>query len=196
MSRGTVLAVAGWLAAALLAIVVGIVAIQLVGASITGTTGGVRSQDDIERALAATPPAPTGSLPPRDPAAEPPDEAIDGGPSTATRAPTSRPADRPGAPAERTAPATAPPTAPVPPASPRGIRRDFVVEGGTALAECIGGQARLVSWSPARGVGVEEVDRGPDEDVSVTFDGPDDDYELTIECVRGVPEAIPADDDD
>ncbi|MEU8191901.1 septum formation initiator, partial [Micromonospora carbonacea] len=62
MRRRSLLAVAGWLATAVLATVVGLAAIRLVGESITGTPGGVRSQEEVERALAA--PASTAAASP------------------------------------------------------------------------------------------------------------------------------------
>ncbi|RIV36788.1 septum formation initiator [Micromonospora radicis] len=64
MGRRTFLAVAGWLATALVATVIGVAAIQLVGESLTGTPGGVRSQEEVARALAEpTPPRPSGTTP-------------------------------------------------------------------------------------------------------------------------------------
>ncbi|QOC93277.1 septum formation initiator [Micromonospora craniellae] len=70
MGRRTLLAVAGWLATAVVATLIGLAAIRLVGESLTGTPGGVRSQEEIARELAAPPrtvgttsgtPGPTGS---------------------------------------------------------------------------------------------------------------------------------------
>lgn len=54
----------GWLVAAVVATLVGLGGIRLVGDSLTGTPGGVLSEDDVERAL-ATPPSggPSGSGP-------------------------------------------------------------------------------------------------------------------------------------
>ena len=161
MSRRTLLAVAAWLGAALTAILVGIVAVGLVGTSIIGAPGDVLSQADVERALASAP------LPP----------------------PTASPSPSPSAAASGSRPS--PPPSP----SPAAVRREFRVEGGFAVAECRAGLARLVSWSPGRGYGVDEVEQGPDDDVSVVFDGPDDDVELTVTCVDGVPEGSVEEED-
>jgi hypothetical protein len=53
MRRRSLLAVAGWLAAAAVATLIGVGAIRLVGDSITGTPGGVLSQAEVGRALAS-----------------------------------------------------------------------------------------------------------------------------------------------
>ncbi|WP_431728840.1 septum formation initiator [Verrucosispora sp. TAA-831] len=55
MGRRTLLAVAGWLATAVVATLIGVAAIRLVGESLTGTPGGVRSQEEVARELAAPP---------------------------------------------------------------------------------------------------------------------------------------------
>lgn len=58
---------AGWLAAALIATLAGLIGIRLVGDSLTSTPGGVRSEAEVARALAAaTPPssAPAGTQAP------------------------------------------------------------------------------------------------------------------------------------
>jgi hypothetical protein len=61
------LLVAGWLAAAVVALLIGIGALRLVGESIAGTPGGVLSQQDVERQLTSastTPPvSPSPSAP-------------------------------------------------------------------------------------------------------------------------------------
>ncbi|MGC5031740.1 septum formation initiator [Micromonospora sp. DT229] len=73
MGRRTLLAVAGWLATAAVAMLIGVAAIQLVGESLTGTPGGVRSQEEVARALAEPPPVapgvPTSAAPTPDPTA-------------------------------------------------------------------------------------------------------------------------------
>lgn len=56
--RRPMVAGAGWLAAAGIATVIGLFGIRLVGESLTGTPGGVLSQEDVERRLAAGTAAP------------------------------------------------------------------------------------------------------------------------------------------
>ncbi|MFG1883935.1 septum formation initiator [Micromonospora sp. NPDC049102] len=150
MSRRPILVAAGWVATVAVATLIGLGAIRLVGESITGTPGGVRSEADIERALASPEPAPSG---------------MTGGPSTATPAPSAS----------------------------AGVRRSFATDGGTAVAECGPEGVRLVSWAPAQGYRVHEVDRGPDDDVEVTFEGSAGRHELKVRCIGTEPVAV-ADD--
>ncbi|MEH1013507.1 septum formation initiator [Micromonospora sp. CPCC 206060] len=149
MGRRTLLAVVGWLAAAVLATGIGLGAIRLVGESITGTPGGVRDAAEVERALAGSP--------------------------------------------EPTLDAGSPSAGPTGPGVDSGARRSFATRGGSVVAECAGREVRLVSWAPAQGYRVEEADRGPDDDVEVTFDGPGGRSEVRIVCSGGVP-VIGADD--
>ncbi|WP_422752034.1 septum formation initiator [Micromonospora sp. WMMD708] len=159
MGRRTLLATAGWLAAAVLATLIGVAAIRLVGESITGTPGGVRSQAEVERALAAPEPTPSA------PAASAPSSAST--PSSPTVGPSATP----------------------------GQRRSFSTPGGTAVAECVGSEVRLVSWAPAQDFRVKDVDRGPDDDAEVTFAGPAGEFEVNVGCIGGEPVARPGDSD-
>lgn len=180
MTRRTLLAVAGWLAAALVAIVIGVAAIRLVGESITGTPGGVLTQEEVAAALAApTPDGPTAG------AATPGTVA----PGTAGPGATAPGTGSPGA----TGPGSADPGATVPgtpggsPPPTAGASAMLSVVGGTALAECVGDDVRLISWTPAQGYRVADTDRGPDDDVEVTFVGPTGESELRARCRAGVP---------
>ncbi|MER7165563.1 septum formation initiator [Micromonospora sp. NPDC000207] len=180
MGRRTLLATVGWLVTAVLATGIGLGAIRLVGEGITGTPGGVLSQEEIERALANPPPTVPGG------------STTSGSPVT----PVS-PSTTPGGPEPTTGGSEAPPsaTAPAPTATtPSAPRRVFAVAGGSVVAECRGTEARLVSWTPAQGYRTTDVDRGPDDDVDVTFEGPGGEYELKVECQGGIPVAVPDDD--
>ncbi|MEH1097855.1 septum formation initiator [Micromonospora sp. CPCC 205561] len=152
MRRRSLLAVAGWLATATLATLIGVAAIRWVGESIAGTPGGVLSQEEVERALAS--PGPTA-----------------GGPPAAT--------------------GTGEPSAGA--ATGAGRRRAFGTAGGSAVAECGPAGVRLVSWTPAQGYRVADVEQGPDDDVEVTFAGPAGEFELKLRCVGAEP--VQADDD-
>ncbi|MBQ0989502.1 septum formation initiator [Micromonospora sp. PSH03] len=154
MGRRSLLVATGWVATAAIATLIGLGAIRLVGESLTGTPGGVRSEAEIERALAAPEPVPTGTT-----------GTASAGPGT---------------------------TGPAPSAS-AGARRGFATDGGTAVAECGVGGVRLVSWAPAQGYRVRDVDRGPDDDVEVTFQGATREYELKVRCIGSEPVAV-ADD--
>ncbi|WCN79310.1 septum formation initiator [Micromonospora sp. LH3U1] len=152
MGRRSILVATGWVATAAVATLIGLGAIRLVGESITGTPGGVRSEAEIERALASPEPAPTSTASP--------------GPGT---------------------------TGTAAPSASSGVRRGFATDGGTAVAECGAGGVRLVSWAPAQGYRVHDVDRGPDDDVEVTFEGSTRKYELKVRCIGSEPVAV-ADD--
>ncbi|GLZ60480.1 septum formation initiator [Micromonospora sp. NBRC 107095] len=164
MGRRSILVATGWVATAAIATLIGLGAIRLVGESLTGTPGGVRSEAEIERALAAPEPAPTGTT----------------GTASATPGTTGTGSAAPGT------------TGPAPTAS-SGARRGFATDGGTAVAECGPGGVRLVSWAPAQGYRVRDVDRGPDDDVEVTFQGATREYELKVRCIGSEPVAV-ADD--
>lgn len=71
MGRRAFFVVSGWLAAAALATVIGVGAIRLVGESIASTPGGVRSQADVARELAAASPTTAAPAPTRSAAAAP-----------------------------------------------------------------------------------------------------------------------------
>jgi len=77
------LAVAGWLAAAFVATLVGMGAIRLVSDTIASTPGGVRSQEEVARDLAAATPRATSAAPTSSPQPTKADNqltfAIDGG---------------------------------------------------------------------------------------------------------------------
>ncbi|MEU1245442.1 septum formation initiator [Micromonospora arida] len=159
MGRRSILVATGWVATAAIATLIGLGAIRLVGESLTGTPGGVRSEAEIERALAAPEPTPTTSTA----------SAAPGTTGTASAAPGSAPS------------------------ASSGARRGFATDGGTAVAECGVGGVRLVSWAPAQGYRVRDVDRGPDDDVEVTFQGAAREYELKVRCIGSEPVAV-ADD--
>ncbi|MEU4335344.1 septum formation initiator [Micromonospora lupini] len=165
MSRRSILVATGWVTTVAVATLIGLGAIRLVGESITGTPGGVRSEAEIERALASPESMPNGTT------AAPP-----AGPGSASTA-------SPGA-------GTASGAAPGPSS---GVRRSFATDGGTAVAECSPAGVRLVSWAPAQGYRVHDVDRGPDDDVEVTFEGSAGRHELKVRCIGAEPVAV-ADD--
>ncbi|WBB88890.1 septum formation initiator [Verrucosispora sp. WMMC514] len=171
MGRRTLLAVAGWLATAVVATLIGLAAIRLVGESLTGTPGGVRSQEEIARALAEPAPGtdPPGSVPTGTPAS---------GSTTTGPGPSGSPSS---------------PVSPADPNAESANRRGFSTTGGSAVAECRPDGVYLVSWSARPGYRVDDVDRGPDDDADVTFVGPSGEYELSVWCVGGVPTLDPDD---
>lgn len=159
VNRRVLLTAAGWGLAAGLATLIGVAAIRVVGEGLTGGPAGeVLSQAEIARELAATS-GPTVIGPAT--------------PSPATPSPAT------------SSPAT---PSPDPTGGPDAVRRAAATPGGTVVAECAAGRARLVSWAPAQGYTATDVDRGPDDDVEVSFVGPAGEYEVDAVCVGDQPE--------
>ncbi|MFI5845653.1 septum formation initiator [Catenuloplanes sp. NPDC051500] len=162
MSRRTEIAVAGWLAAAVVATLIGLAAIRLIGESIVGTPDGVLSEQEVAAAVATLP--------------SPSDAPTTSAPSTSASSTSA-----PSSPALSSSPSAA--TSP----AALGGERAFAVTGGTAVASCADGdRARLVTWAPAQGWTVAEVERGPARDVKVEFAGPGGESELRVRCRGGV----------
>jgi hypothetical protein len=164
------LAAAGWLAAAAVAVLIGLGALRLVGESIAGTPGGVLSQEDVGRELARSPGGPAATGPGSPPAS--------GSASSASASPAS-----PGATVSPTG------SAPAPRASSPGPRRVFTTRGGNAVAECRGSSVWLVSWAPAPGFWEHEVDRGPGPEAEVDFRGSAGRSRIKVSCPGGQPVA-------
>lgn len=86
------------------------------------------------------------------------------------------------------APAT-PSAAPAPSRPVEAVPKVLSGPGGTVVAECHpGGFAYLVSWTPAPGYRVEDVQRGPSEHADVRFEGPGR-SQARVRCEEGVPSA-------
>jgi hypothetical protein len=159
----------GWLAAAVLSTGVTLAAVSSIGSGIFGSSAGPLDRQEVNEAL-ATP----------SPSVEPPPEP--------TGSPVTEPAPTEPAPTEP-APTEPAPTEPV--AEPRVITS----AGGTVVARCAaGGLVELLSWSPAQGFSVDNAEHGPAREVEVEFESEDDDVEMKIRCVDGVPADV--DDDD
>jgi hypothetical protein len=109
----------------------------------------------------------------------------------ATPSPSVEPTPEPtGSPVTEPAPTDPAPTEPV--AEPRVITS----AGGTVVARCAaGGLVELLSWSPAQGFSVDNAEHGPAREVEVEFESEDDDVEMKIRCVDGVPADVDDDDD-
>ena len=145
-TRRTAVAALGWIAAAVLATLIGMGGIRLIGDSLTSTPGGVLDQQEVAKALAAEPSPSLPSVSPSSP-----------GPSS---------------------PSTAQST---------GSQRAFWSAGGSVVAGCHGGQAYLVSWSPAPGYRVTQQEGGPGEHVEVRFEGSGGRSEIRVTCSGGNP---------
>ena len=88
---------------------------------------------------------------------------------------------------------SASPSVPAPPTSPAaptpGPPRQFNTEEGVVVAQCIGQQTYLVSWSPAPGYRVDDVRRGPTLVAKVQFEmfGSHREAVVAVECSTGTP---------
>ncbi|MET7704978.1 septum formation initiator [Micromonospora sp. NPDC005413] len=191
MGRRSILVASGWVATAAVATLIGLGAIRLVGESITGTPGGVRSEAEIERALASPEPVPTGTTGTAS-AGPGTTGTTSAGPGT-TGTTSAGPGTTSAGPGTTGTASAGPGTTGVAPSASSGVRRGFATDGGTAVAECSADGVRLVSWAPAQGYRVHDVDRGPDDDVEVTFEGSTHKYELKVRCIGSEPVAV-ADD--
>jgi hypothetical protein len=91
-----------------------------------------------------------------------------------------------------------PSESPTPAPSASGVRKLFTTPAGTVLARCVGNTAELLSWSPANGYRLDEVDRRRGAEAEVTFVRGDDDDEdegdddadrvkVKVTCVDAVP---------
>jgi hypothetical protein len=175
--RRGVVAVAGWLAAAFLATGVTLAAVTLIGSGIFGESTRTRSQAEVTQALAAlrtagASPSPSGT--PSSPASSSPS----GQPSN-----TTTPAEPTSEPTSSVATAVSP------------VRRVITSAGGTVLAECLGRHVTVISWTPAQGYRVDDVDMGARRDVEVRFEGEDTEVRVKIRCTNGRPDAEIEEDD-
>ncbi|MFJ2261775.1 hypothetical protein ACIOKD_26140 [Streptomyces sp. NPDC087844] len=171
MPSRTLLALAGWTAAAVAATLTGLAAVEIIGDGITGSSDGeTLSSQQVERQLDAVTAA-SSSGP-------------GGGPGAATPSATSDT----GAPPSPS-PSPSPPTSTTAPAGPATeVRKTFSAPGGTAIATCEGTTVRLLSWAPAQGYGVKSADPGPDDEhAEVKFEGAAGKVELRVRCTDGRP---------
>jgi hypothetical protein len=165
VGRRFLLALAGWLAAAVLATLVGLGAIQVISAGITRGEGDVTDPAEVARALAETSARPSA----------------DGGTPASSTSASRQPADPGGTPApDRSSPD--PPDATV-------VSRTFRTVGGTVRARCSGATARLVTWAPASGYRVHKAERGARREARVEFRGERGEVRIDVICSGGVPEA-------
>nr|WP_221473654.1 hypothetical protein [Planomonospora venezuelensis] len=83
------------------------------------------------------------------------------------------------------APAAAPPSA----TGPHAVTGGFSYAEGSVTVACEAGRALLLSWTPAPGYGVEEVERGPAATASVVFESDDRTAVISLTCSSGRPAA-------
>lgn len=93
------------------------------------------------------------------------------------------------------------PATPPPAASPagHGVTRTLTTNGGSITVRCAGGQATLLTWSPAQGYQTDDIQRGPAPTARITFETGDTELHASITCPGGTPTlhaATRADTDD
>jgi serine/threonine-protein kinase len=81
-----------------------------------------------------------------------------------------------------------PPAATGTPAPPDPVRRSVDSAGGSAVVECSGTLARLISWTPAAGYETQAVQPGPNPSVQVKFRADSNLVSIQAQCVNGVPD--------
>ncbi|GHA07017.1 hypothetical protein GCM10010372_02730 [Streptomyces tauricus] len=173
MPSRTLLALAGWTAAAAAATLTGLAAVEIIGDGITGSSDGTTlSSEQVERQLdaakASASSGPGGGSTTTTPSATPTTETTTPGPTSTPPSPST----------STTAPA----------ATATEVRKTFSAPGGTAIATCEGTTVRLLSWAPAQGYGVKSADPGPDDEhAEVRFEGTAGKVELRVRCTDGHP---------
>ncbi len=86
--------------------------------------------------------------------------------------------------------ASAPPVAAPPSAAgPYRAIGNFSYAEGAVTAACDADRVLLLSWTPAPGYGVDEVERGPAATASVVFESDDRTATVTLTCRAGTPTA-------
>ena len=109
-----------------------------------------------------------------------------------TPTPTVEPTPQP---SETPEPTGSPVTGPAP-TEPGAGPSVITSAGGTVVAQCAAdGLVELLSWSPAQGFSVDNAEHGPAREVEVEFESEEDDVEMKIRCVDGVPVDVDHDDD-
>lgn len=153
MRRETVLAIAGWITAAVLATVLGVAAVNVLGAGITTDSVRPLSVDEAQRELAGTQQAeqePPAEEPDPGPETEPPPQDAQTNPNSPTEdAEYSEVVERP---------------------------------SGLVQATCYGDQVALDWWTPANGWVVDDAEAGPGGEASVEFERGDLEEELDFTC--------------
>lgn len=181
MRRTVVLTVTGWLAAAIVATVTGIAVVTLIARLLIGPPADdPLSQDDVAGAL-ATSPSPTV-------AGVAVEETPSPSPSTASPSPSpKKPRPEPERRTRSPEPEPTPSDSPSPDKAPKPRTRALNTPGGTVVARCAGTRVTLLSWSPAQGYAVDDVDPGPAKQATVTFERSRSEVQAKVTCVEGRP---------
>ena len=164
MRRRSLLAVAGWLGAAALAVLVGLGAIKLIGDGLTDNSTPALSAAEVDKRLGDNPSASLGASP-----------------STAATKPS----------ASTTEPSASVTTKPSWGAASRSEPVAKATRGGTVVARCTGARAEIVTMTAALGFTVHEKDSGPQAEAEGEFRGTSDHHDrvkIRVTCAGGRPD--------
>jgi serine/threonine-protein kinase len=162
-----------------------------------GPSSGQRGSPDPGSGIGGLPAPGTASLPATANgsgiAASPDGRAPGAGPAAQDASGTNPGIGAPGAPPAGTAtpPAgggTGPPAGPGNTATPDPARRTVDTTGGSAVVECAGKNAHLISWTPAAGYETQAVQPGPGPSVQVKFRSGNTHVSIQAKCVNGIPD--------
>jgi cytoskeletal protein RodZ len=174
------LVAAGWLGAVVLAVLVGLAAINVIGSGLTSSGGAPKSEAEVQRDLAALPPSaepPPSQIPSPSPASSA-SASLGGRPTTAAPA--------------TTAPGTAAPTTAAP--STAGTSRTFGTRGGTVVATCSAAGATITGMAPEAGFAVHERTSGAQAEAEGEFRSTSDNHDrvkFSVTCSGGRPTLSP-----
>jgi hypothetical protein len=174
-----------------------LLAVSLLGQGIAANTSQQLTTAAVNRALAseASDPSPSGlgpsSLPSampspmrshrtHPPATPPPQTEV-----TPSGRPTSA---RPTA-SHRPHPSNGASATPTPTRTPTASPTVLTSQGGSVVAECLTGEAYMLSWSPTQGYEADAVVRGPAPTAQVTFESNANTVTMVVSCSTGVPTA-------
>lgn len=176
-----------WIAAAAVAIAVGTAAVGALGNGIIETAPQPLTTSEVTDTLAGLTPVPT----PTTPAATTPSLTPT---PTSTAPPPAGTTDPP--PAEPVDPPPVEPADPPPADPPPGESVVTQTAGGTVVSRCADGLVTLVSWPPAQGFAVDQVDPGPTDHANVRFEGGETRVDVDVRCNGDTPDvAVEVDDD-
>ncbi len=167
--------VAGWVAAAAVAVVASTTAVGVAQGGLLSHPAQPMSDEEVNQELAD---APTPASP------SPSDQAGDGGNGQESPEPSP------------TSPQPSGQLDSVPDGADSGDNEAvFPSDGGTVLARCADdGQAELVWWVAEQGYSIDDVAPGPATEAEVEFEG-EGEFELTVTCVDNKPDATVEGDD-
>ncbi|RNL85699.1 hypothetical protein EFW17_06925 [Halostreptopolyspora alba] len=173
---------AGWVAAAAVAVAASVAAVSVARGGLLSHPAQPMTDQEVQEELAEGPP-PASPTPTGDPADGGGNESGDGSPSPATsHSPTgAQPSGQLGS---------------VPDDADSGENEAvFPSDGGTVLARCADGVVELVWWVAEQGYSIDDVTPGPAPEAEVEFEGGGGEFELSVSCADGEPHASVEGDD-